>query len=135
MKKLLGWPTASLILVGLAILLFAAPTRFEGSVLVPISPGHGLSLLDSIALVPLLTGVFWLYGGLFRRRNRLYESIRLSPGVTILVMLLGGLGLGFLLASAFSTFWWWWALGAILFGTVTLTAVMTAARNSEISRP
>ena len=38
MKKLLGWPTASLILVGFAILLFAAPTRFEGSVLVPISP-------------------------------------------------------------------------------------------------
>jgi hypothetical protein len=135
MKKLLGWPTASLILVGFAILLFAAPIRFEGSVLVPISPGHGLSLLDSIALIPLLTGVFWLYGGLFQRRNRLYESIRLSPGVTTLVMLLGGLGLGFLLASAFSTFWWWWALGAILFGTVTLTAVMTAARNSEISRP
>ena len=49
--------------------------------------------------------------------------------------LLGGLGLGFLLASAFSTFWWWWALGAILFGTVTLTAVITAARNSEIIRP
>ena len=135
MKKLLGWPTASLILVGFAILLFAAPTRFEGSVLVPISPGHGLSLLDSIALVPLLTGVFWLYGGLFQRRSRLYESIRLSPGVTTFVVLLGGLGLGFLLASAFSTFWWWWALGAILFGTVTLTAVMTAARNSEISRP
>ena len=135
MKKLLGWPTASLILVGLAILLFAAPIRFEGSVLVPISPGHGLSLLDSIALIPLLTGVFWLYGGLFQRRSRLYESIRLSPGVTAFVLLLGGLGLGFLLASAFSTFWWWWALGAILFGTVTLTAVITAARNSEIIRP
>ena len=73
MKKLLGWPTASLILVGFAILLFAAPTRFEGSVLVPISPGHGLSLLDSIALLPLLTGVFWLYGGLFQRRNRVHD--------------------------------------------------------------
>ena len=135
MKQLLGWPTASLILVGFAILLFAAPIRFEGSVLVPISPGHGLSQLDSIALIPLLTGVFWLYRGLFQRRNRLYESIRLYPGVTTLVMLLGGLGLGFLLASAFSTFWWWWALGAILFGTVTLTAVISAARNSEIIRP
>ena len=134
MKKLLGWPTAILILVGFAILIFAAPIRFEGSVLVPISPGHGLSLLDSVALIPLLTGVFWLYGGLFQRRKRLYESIRLYPGVTTLVMLFGGLGLGFLLASAFSTFWWWWALGAILFGTVTLTAVITAARNSEIIR-
>ena len=135
MKKLLKWPTGSLILVGFAILLLAAPSRFEGPVLVPISPGHDLSLLDSIALIPLLTGVLWLFGGLFQRRNRLYEFARLFPGVTFLAVLFGGLGLGSLLASAFSTFRWWWAVGAILFGTVILTAVIQAARNSEISDP
>lgn len=128
MKKVLSWPVGSLSLVGLAILLFAAPMRFEGSVLVPISPGHALSVLDSIALIPLLTGMFWLYGGLLQRRKRLYESIRFSPGIGILAVFLAGLGLGLLLASAFSTFWWWWALGAILFGTVTITAVIAAAR-------
>jgi len=127
-KKILKWPVGSLSLVGLAILLFAAPMRFEGSVLVPISPGHALSVLDSIALIPLLTGMFWLYGGLLQRRKRLYESIRFSPGIGILAVFLVGLGLGLLLASAFSTFWWWWALGAILFGTVTITAVIAAAR-------
>ena len=128
MKKILKWPVGSLSLVSLAILLFAAPMRFEGSVLVPISPGHALSVLDSIALIPLLTGMFWLYGGLLQRRKRLYESIRFSPGIGILAVFLVGLGLGLLLASAFSTFWWWWALGAILFGTVTITAVIAAAR-------
>ena len=128
MKKVLSWPVGSLSLVGLAILLFAAPMRFEGSVLVPISPGHALSVLDSIALIPLLTGMFWLYGGLLQRRKRLYESIRFSPGIGILAVFLAGLGLGLLLASAFSTFWWWWALGAILFGTVTITAAIAAAR-------
>ena len=128
MKKILKWPVGSLSLVGLAILLFAAPMRFEGSVLVPISPGHALSVLDSIALIPLLTGMFWLYGGLLQRRKRLYESIRFSPGIGILAVFLAGLGLGLLLASAFSTFWWWWALGAILFGTVTITAAIAAAR-------
>ena len=127
MKKVLSWPVGSLSLVGLAILLFAAPMRFEGSVLVPISPGHALSVLDSIALIPLLTGMFWLYGGLLQRRKRLYESIRFSPGIGILAVFLAGLGLGLLLASAFSTFWWW-ALGAMLFGTVTITAVIAAAR-------
>jgi len=127
-KKILKWPVGSLSLVGLAILLFAAPMRFEGSVLVPISPGHALSVLDSIALIPLLTGMFWLYGGLLQRRKQLYESNRFSPGVGILTVFLAGLGLGLLLASAFSTFWWWWALGAMLFGTVTITAVIAAAR-------
>ena len=128
MKKVLSWPVGSLSLVGLAILLFAAPMRFEGSVLVPISPGHALSVLDSIALIPLLTGMFWLYGGLLQRRERVYESMRVSPGVAILVVFLAGLGLGLLFASAFSAFWWWWALGAILFGTVMITAVVAAAR-------
>ena len=128
MKKILKWPVGSLSLVGLAILIFAAPMRFEGPVLVPISPGHALSVLDSIALIPLLTGMFWLYGGLLQRRKQLYESNRFSPGVVILTVFLAGLGLGLLLASAFSTFWWWWALGAMLFGTVTITAVIAAAR-------
>ena len=128
MKKVLSWPVGRLSLVGLAILLFAAPMRFEGSVLVPISPGHALSVLDSIALIPLLAGVFWLYGGLLQRRERLYESMRVSPGVAILVVFLAGLGLGLLFASAFSAFWWWWALGAILFGTVMITAVVAAVR-------
>ena len=40
----------------LALILFALPAGLEGPVLVPISPGHGLSLVDVVALVPLLAG-------------------------------------------------------------------------------
>ena len=38
-----------------------------------------------------------------------------------------GLGLGLLLASAFSTFWWWWAVGAGLFGLVLVGTVIILA--------
>ena len=58
-----AWPFADLGLVAVAVALLAAPARFEGPVLVPISPGHALSVLDSVALIPLLTGLAWLYRG------------------------------------------------------------------------
>jgi hypothetical protein len=38
-----------------------------------------------------------------------------------------GLGLGLLLASAFSAFFWWWAIGAILFGAMLIVATIMAA--------
>jgi hypothetical protein len=50
MKWLLGCGT----LFALALILFVVPAGLEGPVLVPISPGHGLSLVDVVALVPLL---------------------------------------------------------------------------------
>ena len=52
MKWLLGCGT----LFALALILFVVPAGLEGPVLVPISPGHGLSLVDVVALVPLLAG-------------------------------------------------------------------------------
>lgn len=79
--KVLAWPLAPLIIIVLAIALFAAPTRFEGPILLPISPGHALSVLDSFALLPLLICVVWLYGGLWQRRQRLGDFMRQSPTV------------------------------------------------------
>jgi len=49
----------------LALLLFVVPAGLEGPVLVPISPGHGLSLVDVVALAPLLAGTGLLAGGLW----------------------------------------------------------------------
>ena len=40
----------------IALMMLAAPTAVEGPVLLPISPGHALSVLDAIALLPLLAG-------------------------------------------------------------------------------
>ena len=75
-----SWPFGAVGLVVIAIALLAAPARVEGPVLVPISPGHALAVLDTIALVPLLIGTGWLYWGLWKCRDRLYKSIRKSPG-------------------------------------------------------
>ncbi len=110
----------------LAILLLAMPARIEGPVLVPIGPGHALSVLDSIALVPLLVGAALLYGGVWRRRERLQEFVRLRPLIGGGLAFFAGLGLGLLLASAFSAFFWWWAVGAALFAVTSLAAAIIA---------
>ncbi len=123
-----AWPFAGLGLVAVAVALLAAPAQFEGPVLVPISPGHALSVLDSVALIPLLTGLAWLYRGVWVRRHRVYDALLASPGKGGLGVFAIGLGVGLLLASAFSTFWWWWAIGATLFLVMTLIAVVVAAR-------
>jgi hypothetical protein len=59
-----SWLLGGVGLVAIAIALLAAPAQLEGPVLVPISPGHALSVLDSVALIPLLTGLARLYWGI-----------------------------------------------------------------------
>jgi hypothetical protein len=44
----------ALILFILAIVLLLLPDQIEGPVLIPISPGHALSALDTVAMVPFL---------------------------------------------------------------------------------
>ena len=100
-----SWPFGAVGLVIIAIALLAAPERVEGPVLAPISPGHALAVPDSIALIPLLAGLAWLYWGVWVRRHRLYDTMRTSPGKGSLGVFAAGLGNGLLLASAFSTFW------------------------------
>jgi hypothetical protein len=120
-----------LLLVIVAVFLLAAPAQLEGPVLFPISPGHALSVLDCIALAPLLAGMTWLYAGLWRRRKHQLEATQSSPGRSILVVFIGGFGLGLLIASAFSSFFWWWAIGAVLFAAMLIVAIMVGVRQSE----
>ena len=122
------WPLAPLGLVALALGLLAVPRELEGPVLVPISPGHALAVLDAIALVPLLGGTGWLYRGLWTRRGRLSRRLCIAPGSSSLGILVAGIGLGLLLGSVVSQFFWWWAVGAVLVGGVLLGAVALAAR-------
>jgi hypothetical protein len=126
-KATFSWPLGGVGLVAIALVLLAAPAHLEGPVLLPISPGHALSVLDSVALLPLLTGLAWLYLGIWLRRHRLYESMSASPGKGTLGVFAAGLGVGLLLASAFSTFWWW-AIGATLFLAMTMAAVVATVR-------
>ena len=122
-----SWPLGGVALVAIAIALLAAPARVEGPVLLPISPGHALSALDSLAVVPLLIGTGWLQAGLWRRRGRLYETFRVSPARSSLGVFAAGVGLGLLLASVF-TWFWWWAVGATLFGATMIAALIAATR-------
>ncbi|MDK1119573.1 MAG: hypothetical protein QGM50_12410 [Anaerolineae bacterium] len=128
MIRTFPWPFCGLGLVALSIGLFSLPTQIEGSVLLHISPGHALSVLDSIALVPLLIGSAWLQVGLWHRRERLYHFMRVSPRLSGLAVFAAGLGVGLLLASAFSSFWWWWAIGAVMFGLIILIALLMTAK-------
>jgi hypothetical protein len=130
------WLLGCGILFAVAFVLFVVPARFEGPVLVPISPGHGLSLLDVVALVPLLGGVILLVVGLWRRRERLDAALDRRAWLARVGVFVAGLGLGLLVASVF-TFFWWWAIGAALFSAMLLTAaflVATGARAQARSR-
>ncbi len=127
-KMYSSWPFGAVGLVAIAIALLAAPAQVEGPVLVPISPGHALAVLDSVALVPLLVGAGWLYWGLWKRRTRLCKALRRSPGWSTLGTFVAGAGLGLLLASVLSQFFWWWAVGAALFAAMTIAALVVAMR-------
>ena len=101
--------------------------------LVAISPGHGLSLLDVLALVLLAGGVILLFTGLWQRRERLDAALDRRAWWARLGSFGAGLGLGLLLASVF-TFFWWWAIGAALLTAVMLTAALLVA-TPEHSEP
>jgi hypothetical protein len=122
------WPVPPLALIALGVIVLTAPARLEGPILLPISPGHAISRLDAIGLVPLLAGTLGLYAGLWRRRARVYQFAAEYPAPFTSAVFAAGLGLGLLIASAFSTFIWWWAAGAVLFGLVLVGAVLALAR-------
>ncbi len=120
-------------LFALAFILFVVPAGLEGPVLVPISPGHGLSLVDVVAVAPLLAGTGLLAGGLWQRRQRLDGALTRRPRLAWAGALVAGLGLGLLVASVF-IFFWWWAIGATLLSAMLLAAAVVAA-GSEDARP
>jgi hypothetical protein len=124
-------------LLALALILFVVPAGLEGPVLAPISPGHGLSLVDVVALVPLLAGTGLLAGGLWQRRQQLDAALTRRVRFAWAGAFVAGLGLGLLVASVF-VFFWWWAIGAALLTAVLLAAALVAARSDSArgrSRP
>jgi hypothetical protein len=125
---MMRWLLGCGILFALALLLFVVPASLEGPVLVPISPGHGLSLVDVVALVPLLAGTALLAGGLWRRRQALDAALTRRPWLARAGAFVAGLGLGLLVVSVFA-FFWWWAIGAALVSATLLTAAVVAARS------
>lgn len=125
--KRFSWFYCSLGFIILGLGIFTAPAQWEGPVLIPIGPGHALSALDMIAVMSLFIGVNWLYLGLWQRRQHLHDFLIKSPGIACLGIFIAGVGLGLLVASAFSSFFWWWAIGAVLFGVMLTVALKLAA--------
>jgi len=117
-----------LILFILAIVLLALPDQIEGPVVIPISPGHALSVLDTVAMVPLLCGTVFMQLFLWRRRTVLIEKFTRNVPIGILVTFAGGFGLGLLVASAFSLFFWWWVIGAGLLLVVFFVVLRIMAK-------
>lgn len=105
-------------LIALGGLVLSVPGDSEGSVLVPISPGHGLSVVDLVGATLLSVGATWLEVLLIWR----LPDLRLGGRTLFGLGLLAGFGLGLLIAAVYLWFWWW-AVGAGLC-TVAL-AVLT----------
>ena len=123
---MLHWPTGPVLLVAVGVAILALPARLEGPPVWPIAAGHTLSLVDAVGVVPLFAGSLWLDAGLWLRRARLGSWASARPGAAGGLAFVGGLGLGLLLASAFSAFFWWWAVGAVLFVAANVVAVSVA---------
>ena len=124
-----GWGS-----IAVAVTLYALPAELEGPELLPVSPGHALALLDTVALLPLLTGSAILQVGLWRRRGRLADTVRRAPARAGAGIFAIGLGLGLLLASVWSVFFWWWAIGAALLQASVLAWSVVAARGEDSAR-
>jgi hypothetical protein len=125
------WLAWSVGLLVIALLIFALPSSIEGPVLVRLGPGHAITVVDALAIVPLLIASLLLYAGLWRARSPLREFVRRHPGRAVAGSFTGGAGLGLLLASVFSAFFWWWAIGATLIVVAVLAACFLAARSSR----
>ena len=112
----------ALVLLGVALL--AVPGASEGSVLVPISEGHGLSALDAVGAGLLAVGGTWLEILVIRR----LPHLGLSPRVLFGLGLVAGVGVGLVVASVFTGFFWWWAVGAAALGLVVIGLVVRTLR-------
>ena len=104
------------------------PASLEGPVLVEISPGHAIAAADAVGILPLAIGSALLYWLLWSRRFQLGVCVSARPATALAAVFISGLGLGLLLASAFSGFFWWWAIGAVFFASIVVAASVVAAR-------
>ena len=131
--RVTSWPLGCLTLMAVGLAVLAVPTRLEGPSLFIISAGHAPSLIDVVGILPLMAGAIWLHSGLWRRRASIERWLREQPALAAVCLFAGGLGLGLLLASAFSAFFWWWAIGAVLFGVMHVPLVTAALRQQNHS--
>lgn len=128
---MLRWPKAPVYLLLISILLFLVPPSLEGPVLIDFPEASDLSVTDLVALIPLMISVIWIQKGLWHRRIYLFNRVTLYPGATTLLVFSMGLGLGMLLAHAFSAFRYWWAIGGATFIIMLAIIVWKSGRSDK----
>ena len=94
----------------------------------PWLAGSSYSLADAAATTLLVAATSLFYLDLWRGRAMLGSLARRRPGRAIGLGFASGLGLGLLLASAFSAFFWWWAIGAVIYAATVMAACLLLVR-------
>jgi hypothetical protein len=125
------WPRGPVYLLVILILLVLVPDRWEGPVVYRISSDHSISILDSIAMVPMFFLLIWIQKGIWKRRIYLFNRVTLYPGAAVLMVFSMGLGLGMLLSSAFFTFRYWWAIGGLVFIIMLMAVILVSGKSPE----
>ena len=87
-----------------------------------------------MGLLPLVVGSVLVYRGLWSHRAILTRVVSGHSGFGFVGVFGSGLGLGLLVASAFSGFFWWWAIGAVVFMSTVVAAAVAVTRVSTGSR-
>jgi hypothetical protein len=121
------WLFTCTALLAAALVVFMVPSRLEGSVLLTITPNHGLSRLDLVGFVPLSAGMALLLRGVWRRRGNLAAAFASRPAVAAGAPFVAVLGLGLMLIAVVVRVFWLWAVGvALLTGDVVAVAAVAA---------
>ncbi|MFC8799380.1 hypothetical protein ACFT2C_16720 [Promicromonospora sp. NPDC057138] len=117
-------------LIALGLALLGLPTAWEGGVVAPINALHGLSLVDAAGAALLAVGATWLEVALIVRLPR----FGLGPRAVFGLGVLGGLGVGLVVASVFVADRWW-MVGAGALGVALTTLTVMALRDAASGRP
>lgn len=83
-----------IILLAVGFALASVPNRYEGPSLLHLAEGHGLSVSDVVALVPLLGGVAFVFQGLWPVRSQLWSRARTWLQLGGVEIFLAGMAVG-----------------------------------------
>jgi hypothetical protein len=117
------------IFLALGLGLLSVSNRFEGPVLLHISRGHGVSLSDVIALLPLAVGAALIFAVFWRQRAVLSKQLKAmlaGGGAEIFCV---GLGVGLVIAKGLAALEWKWLLTWAAVASPLLIALIIALRH------
>jgi hypothetical protein len=129
--QLFNWPRGPVYILIIAILMILIPGWMEGPVIYKIDGQHNLTLVNAMALIPLMISAAWIQKGIWKRRIYLFNKVTVYPGAAVLIIFSMGLGLGMLLANAFREFHYWWAIGGSFFIIMLVDVVLISGHSQK----